>query len=56
MKIRVQFRLLSDDRSGRQIIRNFSFWRRLHLLLELLHGELDERVRHDIKLSMLLSG
>ena len=29
-------RLLSDERSGRQIIRNFSFRQRLHLLLELL--------------------
>ena len=29
-------RLFSDERSGRQIIRSFSFRRRLHLLLELL--------------------
>ena len=29
-------RLFSDERSGRQIIRNFSFRQRLHLLLELL--------------------
>ena len=28
--------LFSDERSGRQIIRNFSFRQRLHLLLELL--------------------
>ena len=29
-------RLFSDERSGRQIIRNFSFRQRLHLFLELL--------------------
>ena len=29
-------RLFSDERSGRQIIRNFSFRQRLHLLVELL--------------------
>ena len=29
-------RLFSDERSGRQIIRNFSFRQRLHLLFELL--------------------
>ena len=29
-------RLFSDERSGRQIIRKFSFRQRLHLLLELL--------------------
>ena len=29
-------RLFSDERSGRQIIRNFTFRQRLHLLLELL--------------------
>ena len=29
-------RLFSDERSGRYIIRNFSFRQRLHLLLELL--------------------
>ena len=29
-------RLFSDERSGLQIIRNFSFRQRLHLLLELL--------------------
>ena len=29
-------RVFSDERSGRQIIRNFSFRQRLHLLLELL--------------------
>ena len=29
-------RLLSDDRSGRQIIKNLSLRQRLHLLLELL--------------------
>ena len=28
-------RLFGDERSGRQIIRNFSFRQRLHLLLEL---------------------
>ena len=32
-------RLLSDDRLGRQIIKNFSLRQRLHLLLELLYDE-----------------
>ena len=31
-------RLFSDERSGRQIIRNFSSKQRLHLLPELLKG------------------
>ena len=46
------FRLFSDDSSGRQIIGNFSFRQRLHLLFELLYGKLDERMRHEL---MLLS-
>ena len=49
------FRLFSDDSSGRQIIRNFSFRQRLHLLFELLYGKLDERMRHEMKKLMLLS-
>ena len=36
-------RLFSDERSGRQIVRNFSFRQGLHLLLELLKGELDDK-------------
>ena len=48
-------RLFSVDSSGRQIIRNFSLRQRLHLLLELLYGECDERIRQEIKCSMLLS-
>ena len=47
--------MFSDDSSGRQIIRNFSFRQRLHLSFELLHGKLDERIRHEIKKLMLLS-
>ena len=49
------FRLFSVDSSGRQMIRNFSLRQRLHLLLELLYGECDERMRQEIKCSMLLS-
>ena len=48
-------RLFSVDSSGRQMIKNFSFRQRLHLLLELLYGECDERMRQEIKCSMLLS-
>ena len=48
-------RLLSVDSSGRQMIRNFSLRQRLHLLLELLYGEYDERMRQEMKCSMLLS-
>ena len=48
-------RLFSVDSSGRQMIRNFSLRLRLHLLLELLYGECDERMRQEIKCSMLLS-
>ena len=48
-------RLFSVDSSGRQMIRNFSLRQRLHLFLELLHGECDERMRQEIKCSMLLS-
>ena len=47
--------MLSDDSSGWQMIRNFSLRQRLHLLLELLYGECDERMRQEIKCSMLLS-
>ena len=54
MKIRVRFVCLYDS-SGRQIIRNFSFRQRLHLLFELLYGKLDERMRHEMKKLMLLS-
>ena len=48
-------RFFSVDSSGRQMIRNFSLRQRLHLLLELLYGECDERMRQEIKCSMLLS-
>ena len=48
-------RLFSVDSSGRQMIRNFSLRQRLHLLLELLYGECDERMPQEIKCSMLLS-
>ena len=37
------------------MIRNFSLRQRLHLLLELLYGECNERMRSEIKCSMLLS-
>ena len=42
-------RLFSVDSSGRQMIRIFSLRHRLHLLLELLYGEFDERMRQGIK-------
>ena len=42
-------RLLSVDRSGLQMIKNFSLRQRLHLLLELLYVECDERMRQEIK-------
>ena len=48
-------RLFSVDSSGRQMIKNFSFRQRLHLLLELLYGRCDERMHQKIKCSMLLS-
>ena len=48
-------RLFSVDSSGRQMIKNFPLRQRLHLLLELLYGEWDERIRQEIKCSMLLS-
>ena len=48
-------RLFNVDSSGRQMIRNFSLRQRLHLLLELLYGECDERMRQEIECSMLLS-
>ena len=47
--------LFSVDSLGRQMIRNFSLRQGLHLLLELLYGECDERMRQEIKCSMLLS-
>ena len=47
--------LFSVDSSGRQMISNFSLRQRLHLLLELLYGECDARMRREIKCSMLLS-
>ena len=37
------------------MIRNFSLRQRLHLLLELLYDECDERMHQEIKCSMLLS-
>ena len=37
------------------MISNFSLRQRLHLLLELLYGEYDARMRQEIKCSMLLS-
>ena len=46
-------RLFSVDSSGRRMIRNFSLRQRLHLLLELLYGECDERMRQEIKCSMV---
>ena len=37
------------------MIRNFSLRQRLHLLLALLYGECDERMRQEIKCWILLS-
>ena len=37
------------------MISNFSLRQRLHLLLELLYGECNARMRQEIKCSMLLS-
>ena len=48
-------RLFSVDSSGRQMIRNFSLRQRLHLLLELLYGECDERMRQDHKLRKIFN-
>ena len=48
-------RLFSVDSSGRQMIRNFSLRQRLHLLLELLYSDFDERMRQEIKCLMLFS-
>ena len=42
-------RLLSYHNSGWHMISNFSLRQRLHLLLALLHGDRDERMRYDIK-------
>ena len=47
--------LFSVDSLGQQMIGNFSLRQGLHLLLELLYGERDERMRQEIKCSMLLS-
>ena len=47
--------LFSVDSLGRQMIRNFSLRQGFHLLLELLYDERDERMRQEIKCSMLLS-
>ena len=47
--------LLSDDNSGWWMISNFSLRQRLHLLLVLLQGDVDERMHHEIKWSMLFS-
>ena len=48
-------RLFSVGSSGWQMIKNFSVRQRLHLLLELLYGECNERMRQEIKRSMFLS-
>ena len=40
--------LFSVDSSGRQIISNFSLRQRLHLLLGLLYGACDARMRQEI--------
>ena len=45
-------RLFSVDSSGRQMIKNFSLRQRLHLLLELLYCECDERMCQEITLSL----
>ena len=47
-------RLFSVGSSGWQMIKNFSVRQRLHLLLEMLYGECNERMRQEIKCSMLL--
>ena len=49
-------RLFSVDSSGRQMIRNFSLRQKLHLLLELLYGECDDRMRQEIKMLLSLKG
>ena len=48
-------RLFSVDSSGQQMIRSFSLRHRLHLLLELLYSECNERMHQEIKCSMVLS-
>ena len=48
-------RLLSDDNSGRRMMSNYSMKQRLHLLFALLLGDLDERIRFEIKWFMLFS-
>ena len=47
--------MFSVNRSGRQMIRNFSLMQRLHILLELLYSECDERMHQEIRRSILLS-
>ena len=47
--------LLSEDNSGWWMMSNFSSRQRLCLLLALLQGDLDERMCHKIKWSMLFS-
>ena len=47
--------LLNDDNSGLQMTSNFSLKQRLHLLLLLLWGDLDEIMHHEIKWSMFFS-
>ena len=47
--------LSSENNSGWQMINNFSLRQRLHLLLVLSQGDLDERICHKIKWSMLFS-
>ena len=47
-------RLFNVDSSGRQMIRNFSLRQRLHLLLELLYGEYDERMCQEIVFNVVV--
>ena len=47
--------LLSVDSLGWQMIRNFSLRQRLHLLLERLYSEYDQRMCQEIKCLMLSS-
>ena len=48
----ISLRLSRVDSSCLEIIRICSLRQRLHLLLELLYGECDERMRQEIKCSM----
>ena len=47
--------MLSDDNSVRQMISTFSLRQRLYLLLARFWGELDKRMRYEIKWLILLS-